>query len=1377
MKRYNLVNNTLGWLCFAIAAVTYLLTIEPTASFWDCPEFISQGFKLEVGHPPGNPIFMLTARFFVTLFGGGAQTAAIAVNSMSALLSAATILLLFWTITHLVRRLTVRDDAQEISLAKMVVIMAAGVCGALAYTWSDTFWSSAVEGEVYAFSSFCTALVFWLILKWENRADMPHSDRYLILIAYVIGVSIAVHLLNLLCIPAIVLVFYYRKFKNTNVKGSLAALGVSVVMIALILYGLVPGFMKVAQQFELFFVNIVGLPFNSGVLVYAILLVATFVWTIIQLYKQKSAVYIKLGFFVSIMLSGMLFIGHGLTLGLLLTIALAIYILGFCKVVPVRIFNTIILSVFVIFIGYSSYALLLIRSSADTPMNQNSPDNVFALASYLNREQYGDTPLFYGQSWAEEIAWQKQEIPDGKGGTMTVRFAEVDDAGLPVTQVVRGLRYENGNPVDNGTTTYTKEVKATPDAPDRYIPARHDPDYEYAPELMTLLPRMHSTMPIHVKNYKSWCVYENPDFAAIPMELRRKWREQGYVEEAELLPFIQHQTIINMGTRLNNFGEAEEYQASVWKPSFGDNLKYFVNYQLNHMYWRYFMWNFAGRQNDFAGNGEPNLGNWISGIPFIDNARLGDQSLLPKEYGEDNPGHNVFYMLPLLLGLLGLLWQSLRNHRSAPGRGIEQFWVVFFLFFMTGVAIVLYLNQVPGQPRERDYAFAGSFYAFAIWIGMGVPALAHYINLLIKNFGKSPKTAADKEAAADNDTLDVADGKHTNYIGIVIATLFGIFVPLQMVSQTWDDHDRSGRYTTRDFGANYLNSLDKDAIIFCNGDNDTFPLWYTQEVEGVRTDVKVVNLSYLSTDWYANQISSASYEAKGVPMTARPQDYAYDRLQYVTYTAQSVEAYMQQAYEYMSDPASAAMFEQQDPVTARAFKLIYKYIQDAGGLEQAIASIYRQTHATDALRQLYDNTQPAAAGISSLYGDPDAEVGALPVSYTLSSVYVPLDDKEIEKRFGRKAQFNDSIHGGAYMPMGPELLKRQGALNEILTYDIIANSATGNFSRPVYFASTVSNDLYMGFSPYLQSTGMALQVTPFRNQPSAVAQKGYANIVGKFRWGGIDTAKPGDLYLDETVRRMVSSTRLAILEVVGDLTNLGDAPADKNARQISAQKGLPVPATCYDMARNLLDLMVKKLPGNIASYESSLDVRIAAAYCALGLASHNTGDLAKARKMALECAPRYGELMKYAASLDAVTYSNLGRFDQANIRYNLTQVAAVVATADLGTSVLTKGTAIKDVENNGEEVSVDQQLQLLLASFDIERNVYPFEYIYVHNYGEKELAELLNQPGAENYGVHEMSVLLSLSRHYGIDAAKSVTAPVAAAAGVPVAIWRTLTVR
>ena len=405
MKRYNILNNVFGWLCFVIAAVTYLLTIEPTASFWDCPEFILQAFKLEVGHPPGNPIFMLAGRFFVNFAGGDVSKVAACVNTMSALLSAATILLLFWTITHLVRRLLVKDDAVAVSLPRMAVIFGSGFCGALAYTWSDTFWFSAVEGEVYAFSSFCTALVFWLILKWENRADLPHSDKYLVLIAYVIGISIAVHLLNLLCIPAIVLVVYYRKWKNTTGKGSLAALLVSCVIVGLILYGLVPGFIEIAQYFELLFVNVFHFGFNSGTLIYAFLLVCSFVWAIHSLYRQKNLSAIRWSVLVSITLSGMLFIGDSLWIAFVLTAAL-VWWLFTAKKLPVRILTLVVMSTFVIFIGYSSYALLLIRSSAHTPMNQNAPDNVFSLASYLNREQYGDRPLFYGMTLNSEPVYQ-----------------------------------------------------------------------------------------------------------------------------------------------------------------------------------------------------------------------------------------------------------------------------------------------------------------------------------------------------------------------------------------------------------------------------------------------------------------------------------------------------------------------------------------------------------------------------------------------------------------------------------------------------------------------------------------------------------------------------------------------------------------------------------------------------------------------------------------------------------------------------------------------------------------------------------------------------------------------------------------------------------
>ncbi len=863
MKRYNIINNALGWVCFMVAAITYLLTLEPTASFWDCPEFILQGAKLEVGHPPGNPIFMLAARFFITLFGGGMSTAAIAVNTMSALLSAATILLLFWSVTHLIRRIIVSDDTIEIGWWKMTLIMAGGICAALAYAWSDTFWFSAVEGEVYAFSSFCTALVFWLMLKWENRADLPHSDRYLILIAYVIGVSIAVHLLNLLCIPALGLIFYYRKWRNTNATGSLIALAISCVIVAAILYGLVPGFIQVAQWFELLFVNFFGMSYNMGVLIYAVLLVAVIICTIKSLYAAKSPNTVRLLFLLSIALSGMPFIGHSASIGALIIAALAVYLWGFCRKIPVRIFTLIAISILVIFVGYSSYALLLIRASANTPMNQNAPDNVFSLASYLNREQYGDRPLFNGPAFAEALV--EEEYPQGSGKYYVI----VNELGLPETHVIDNyLRDENGSVFNNPTRSYTKVVKTDSTQADKYVEAIERPDYRTVPDLNMLFTRIYSNDPdgIHVSGYKSWAGYSTPDLYNIPADVRRKWAEQGYAPKYEVLQYLPSLQAVNTNVYRENT-DVPVGSTLVWKPGFGVNLSYFINYQLNHMYWRYFMWNFAGRQNDIQGNGEPHLGNWISGIPAIDNARLGDQSLLPDEFGKGNKGHNVFYMLPLILGLIGLLWQALYNHRNNPMRGIQHFWVVFFLFFMTGIAIVLYLNQTPGQPRERDYAFAGSFYAFAIWIGMGIPA----IGIMLRDmFTRKPKKE-DEIAKTSKGTLYATAG---------IACVLALAIPLQMVSQTWDDHDRSGRYTTRDFGFNYLASLDENAIIFTNGDNDTFPLWYAQEVEGFRTDVRVVNLSYLTTDWYANQMQLPTSGANRIPMLAKPKDYAYERLAY-----------------------------------------------------------------------------------------------------------------------------------------------------------------------------------------------------------------------------------------------------------------------------------------------------------------------------------------------------------------------------------------------------------------------------------------------------------------------------------------------------------------
>ena len=766
MKRYKLLNNVLGWVVFVIAAVTYILTLESTASFWDCGEFIASGYKLEVGHPPGNPIFMLTARFFAN-FASSPSEVAYMVNLMSGLLSAATILLLFWTITRLAQKIVLRDGETEetMSLGQMIAILGCGLVGALAYAWSDTFWFSAVEGEVYAYSSFCTALVFWLILKWESVADLPHANRYIILIAYIIGVSIAVHLLNLLCIPAIVLVYYYRKYKNTDLKGSLIALLVSFVLIVLLLYGLVPGFVEVASWVELLFVNVFHLPFNSGVVFYFFLIVGVIAWAIYETYAQRSDRLIKISFLISIVLVGIPFIGDGYIIGIVLTAALAYYLFTRKKLAVVAM-NTILLSLFVIFIGYSSYALIVIRSTANTPMDQNSPEDIFSLGGYLNREQYGDRPLFYGQTFPAEIA------RDANGTAISTK----------------------------GKAIWKKKLKTSEDEADRYIVTGYNEHYEYQPELNMLFPRMYSDKSEHISAYKEWT-----NFKGRPVQVRT-----------------------SEGTK------------TVMKPTFAENLAFFLDYQLNYMYWRYFMWNFSGRQNDIQGHGEVSNGNWITGIPFIDEALVGPQEDMPFDI-VNNKGHNVYYMLPLLLGILGLLFQA-----YAGKKGIQGFWITFFLFFMTGIAIVLYLNQTPYQPRERDYAYAGSFYAFCIWIGFGVAALAKGL----QKYGKlSPVIAGS------------------------VATVLCLLVPIQMGAQNWDDHDRSNRYVCRDFGANYLESCEPNAVIFTNGDNDTFPLWYAQEVEGIRTDVRVCNTSYLQTDWYINQMKKQAYESDPLPISWQPEDY------------------------------------------------------------------------------------------------------------------------------------------------------------------------------------------------------------------------------------------------------------------------------------------------------------------------------------------------------------------------------------------------------------------------------------------------------------------------------------------------------------------------
>ncbi len=770
MKRFKLFNNVVGWIVFAISAVVYLLTLEPTASFWDCPEFISTAFKLEVGHPPGAPFFMLLGHFF-SLFAKNVTDVAFWVNSLSAWASAFTVLFLFWTITHLARKVVHPSDGGNYSVAQIIGILGAGVVGALTYTFTDSFWFSAVEGEVYATSAVFTAIVFWAILKWEDVANEPHADRWIILIAYLMGLSIGVHLLNLLTIPAIVLVYYFKKYPYT-IKGLSLALLISFVILGLVMYGVVPGVMTVASWFELLFVNTLGFGFNVGFLVYCILVFAAIVWSIYETFTENNPIRSKISFILSISLVGIPFIGESIVLGILIIAALVVILFYVFKNVEMRILNTVIVALATIMIGYSSYAIIVIRSAANPPMDQNSPDNVFSLKSYLNREQYGDRPLFYGQYYNAELETQIKHNNEGEYCAPVIK--------------------------DDGPVWSPKE-KIDSTEKDTYIISDRKRRYVYNDAFCTIFPRMYSSQGNHVEGYKQWG------------EVQGKTVTYNYCGQ-------QQQAIV---------------------PTFGENLRFFFTYQIGYMYMRYFAWNFIGRQSDMQGTGEIDRGWIITGIPFIDNFIAGDQSKLPTELKE-NKGRNVYYMLPFLLGILGVFYQL-----SKGKKGEQSFWITLVLFFMTGLAIVLYLNQTPLQPRERDYAYAGSFYAYAIWIGFGVLGLSVLLQKLFKN----------------------------KIVATSVATLLCLFVPIQMASENWDDHDRSGRYTCRDFGYNYLISCAPNAIIFTNGDNDTFPLWYLQEVEGVRRDVRVCNLSYLQTDWYIDQMRRQAYESEALPISWKRYQY------------------------------------------------------------------------------------------------------------------------------------------------------------------------------------------------------------------------------------------------------------------------------------------------------------------------------------------------------------------------------------------------------------------------------------------------------------------------------------------------------------------------
>ncbi len=1060
MKKYNLINNILGWFSFAVAAVVYLLTIEPTASFWDCGEFITSAYKLEVGHPPGAPFFMLTGKFF-TLFASDPSQVGMMVNAMSAILSALTILFLFWTITHLAKKLIYNSDTKDnMSIGQLIAIMGCGLIGALTYTFTDTFWFSAVEGEVYAYSSMFTALVFWLILKWENRADQPNSDKWLVLIAYAMGLSIGVHLLNLLCIPAIVLVYYFKKAEKADVKGTLISLVLSFVLIVVLMYGIIPGFTKLGGWFELFFVNSLGLSYNSGLFFYLILLVVAVIWGLYETMSSKGNILrAKIAFLVSAALAGITFISSNPFLWILLIAGLGGFVFYYKKL-NIRFLNTSLLCLMVILIGYSSFALIPIRSAANTPMDQNSPEDVFSLTDYLNREQYGDTPLFYGRTYASEVK-----------------------------------RDSKGKPIEERTKKrYDRVVKKSESEKDEYFVASSSPTYAYTNSM--LFPRMHSSDPRHIEGYKMWGGIKN-----------------------EKVP-----------------------------PTMLENFRFFFDYQINFMYWRYFMWNFSGRQNDVQSMGGINNGNWLSGIGFIDEMRgLGPQDDLPPTITE-NKGHNVYYMIPLLLGIIGIIYQITRKTK-----GEQQFLITFMLFFMTGLAIVIYLNQKPFEPRERDYAYAGSFYAFCIWLGLGVAGLW---TLLKRYIPETPAAAV-----------------------VTVATLF---IPIQMGCQNWDDHDRSGRYTMRDFGMNYLRSCEPDAILFTNGDNDTFPLWYAQEVEGFRTDVRVCNLSYLQTDWYVDQMRRQAYDSKPLPITWTKDRYIGDKgmYAYVLPKEQIDRAIENQIKEQMGDNWMNRLSADQ--------QINYSQYYD----ESAFKDVIPLDNIMEILKTK-DSYVPRNPFIN------DSESVIIPTG----KLSMPLDSAKIDWSTLNSQPQSEMVINIA----NKSVIYR----NDIMILEMLNNINKDGWKRPIYYATTVGSDMYLNMRSQFLLEGITYRITPGRPNPTGVnTDVAFDNMVNKYKWGGIENPK---VYLDENNMRMCKTFRLMFSQLIVALMQEG-----KNDKALAA-----------------LDACIEKIPGTTVPFEGE-SVPFAEMYYQLGKPE-------KAKELLNQVESRAQKTINWYNRLKPETMSNCSR--------------------------------------------------------------------------------------------------------------------------------------
>ncbi|HDR68691.1 MAG TPA: DUF2723 domain-containing protein, partial [Bacteroidaceae bacterium] len=978
MENYRRLNLITGWGIFLISLVVYLLTIEPTTSFWDCGEFIATAYKLEVGHPPGAPIFMILGRFFTLFAGNDVTKIAITMNILSAMASAFTILFLFWTITHLVKKFY--DKEEKLSRGALITIMGSGAVGALAFTFSDSFWFSAGEAEVYSTSSLFTAVVFWAILKWENIADEPYANRWIILIAYLMGMSIGVHLLNLLTIPAIIFVYYFRKYTPT-VKGIIASLLISGIILGGIIFVLIPGLTLVASRFELIFVNGFKLPFHSGAVFFGMLLVGGFILGIYYTHAKGKVIW-----------------------------------------------NTVLLGLFMVVIGYFSYSIIVIRSAANTPLDESNPEDMFALYSYLNREQYGNNPLVYGP-------------------------------------------YFNARPisVEDEKPTYYK-------GDNEYYKVVRSREYKYDRHSEGIFPRMWSNQSRHAGEYIYW----------------------GKLDESNLYDVRRD---ANGNPIRGSMGEfTYDRSRPVGKPTFGENLRFFFRYQVGYMYLRYFMWNFAGRQNDIQGHGELTKGNWISGIKFIDRARLGPQDNLPG-FIKNNKAHNKYYMLPLLLGLIGAFFHYRKD--------LHDFWIVALLFFLTGLAIVVYLNQYPLQPRERDYAYAGSFYAYAIWIGIGFAALSHWASSKVKSW-MTP-------------------------VFILLITL--LIVPGIMAKENWDDHNRSHRYTARALAHNFLNSCRPNAILFTNGDNDTFPLWYYQEVEGFRTDVRVVNLSYLTADWYIEQMTYKFYDSDPLPINKTKDKYIQGVRDYA-YLVETAGVLIQQKYRYNRDkydpelrdiykksldllkssllpanhPKDFAAIEElrdnMDPVKLYGYLRTFNTQEIINRIELDGEGIKTQNLRMEELIKRIDGDYAPLKDVMDFFLSDDPRFKDGQYFLPAKKFIIPADDDKLAE-WVVPEQFRDSQVDEVRFSITDNVLYK----NLLTVLNMLGNN---EWERPICYSTTVSSDNYLNLEDHFIRENLILRIAPVsENNPEFLGSVDtdfmYQKLMKEFDWGGIGDPR---IYMD-----------------------------------------------------------------------------------------------------------------------------------------------------------------------------------------------------------------------------------------------------------------------